>query len=303
MNLLSNIERQEIRSLHPGQKTTLFRAINQLKQNGIYDKFVNWHGLAMMTKAGTELFGSIRNLAHYSPVFLPWHREYLIRFENALREIDTSISLPYWDWTIDAELQDPSTSIIWTEDILGGRNPTQNGLVTDGPFKNWKFSLNIPGYPREAYLRRDFDNTIQLPFRRDVELVINNNELEYDKYPWDGNQDYNSFRIILERPIHNPVHNWVGGTMEEAYSPGDPVFFLHHCNIDRVWANWQRKHNYLDRYPANDKIRDRRGRIIPFTNRNHKMFPWNDINDNTHKKVQQVLDFTQYYEYKEYYVS
>ena len=45
--------------------------------------------------------------------------------------------------------------------------------------------------------------------------------------------------------IYNLVHCWVAGnngTMNPASSPNDPVFFLHHCNIDRLWAVWQRQH-------------------------------------------------------------
>ena len=39
--------------------------------------------------------------------------------------------------------------------------------------------------------------------------------------------------------MHNIVHRFIGGDMGTAASPNDPVFFLHHCNIDRIWANWQ----------------------------------------------------------------
>ncbi len=39
--------------------------------------------------------------------------------------------------------------------------------------------------------------------------------------------------------LHNPVHNAVGGDMGTARSPNDPLFFLHHANIDRLWATWE----------------------------------------------------------------
>ena len=39
-----------------------------------------------------------------------------------------------------------------------------------------------------------------------------------------------------------PAHNWTGGTMSDLDSPGDPLFFLHHCNVDRLWAIWQINH-------------------------------------------------------------
>jgi tyrosinase len=55
-----------------------------------------------------------------------------------------------------------------------------------------------------------------------------------------------SFQRTLEQ-IHNNVHLAVGGldgegTMAGANSPADPIFFLHHANVDRLWAEWQAKH-------------------------------------------------------------
>jgi hypothetical protein len=69
-----------------------------------------------------------------------------------------------------------------------------------------------------------------------------------------------SFRNILEGwvsagpdvDVHNRVHVWVGGSMLPGTSPDDPVFFMHHCNIDRLWAQWQHTHpgqNYPDVVP------------------------------------------------------
>src|SRR5260370_27491959 len=36
---------------------------------------------------------------HFCPAFLPWHRELVNRFEAMLREVDSQLSLHYWDWT------------------------------------------------------------------------------------------------------------------------------------------------------------------------------------------------------------
>ena len=38
--------------------------------------------------------------------------------------------------------------------------------------------------------------------------------------------------------VHNRVHVWVGGDMAPATSPNDPVFYLNHCNVDRIWEAW-----------------------------------------------------------------
>ena len=53
---------------------------------------------------------------------------------------------------------------------------------------------------------------------------------------------YATFRTELETDIHNPPHNWVEGVMAIATSPGDPVFYLHHCWIDMLWARWRLAH-------------------------------------------------------------
>jgi hypothetical protein len=75
--------------------------------------------------------------------------------------------------------------------------------------------------------------------------------------------------------LHNRVHPWVGGPDGDMTSVpiavNDPVFFLHHCNIDRIWATWQTKNpNELSpstsTYPASGA---RRG-----TNLNDPMNPW-----------------------------
>ena len=64
-----------------------------------------------------------------------------------------------------------------------------------------------------------------------------------------------SFRKYLERILHDGVHVWVGDAWEfvgpnpndgghmtfPSVSVNDPVFWLHHCNVDRLWAIWQRK--------------------------------------------------------------
>src|SRR5438105_15515928 len=56
---------------------------------------------------------------------------------------------------------------------------------------------------------------------------------------------------------HNLVHVWVGGDMSPATSPNDPVFYLNHCNVDRIWEAWLRQHGrtYLppDSAPASLK--------------------------------------------------
>jgi tyrosinase len=48
----------------------------------------------------------------------------------------------------------------------------------------------------------------------------------------------NAFEPQLESAPHNPVHNLIGGEMANMTSPRDPIFYLHHANIDRLWHAW-----------------------------------------------------------------
>jgi len=54
-----------------------------------------------------------------------------------------------------------------------------------------------------------------------------------------ANGTFNPFAGALEG-IHNSGHVWVGGSMQSILSaPADPVFWMHHAEIDRIWAEWQ----------------------------------------------------------------
>jgi tyrosinase len=48
----------------------------------------------------------------------------------------------------------------------------------------------------------------------------------------------NSFEVSLESQPHNPVHDLIGGIFDTMQSPIDPLFWLHHANIDRLWSAW-----------------------------------------------------------------
>jgi tyrosinase len=54
-----------------------------------------------------------------------------------------------------------------------------------------------------------------------------------------ANGTFNAFGGAVEG-IHNSGHVWVGGSMQGfATAPADPVFWMHHAEIDRIWAEWQ----------------------------------------------------------------
>lgn len=58
---------------------------------------------------------------------------------------------------------------------------------------------------------------------------------------------------IIEARPHNPVHNLIGGVMAQVpLSPWDPIFWVHHANIDRLWAAWVAAGDGRQMPPASD---------------------------------------------------
>ena len=280
--------RLNARSLSGQQKKDFILAIMALKSEGIYDQYVKLHTEAMMRPAGSNG----RNFAHYGPIFLPWHREFLRRFEFDLQKYgrNANVTIPYWDWTEDASMSNPEESPVWAEDFMGGNGDSEEGYVVQiGSFAagRWKV-VNEDG--SDGVLIRSFGLIPQgrtLPIDDDVKAVMN--QIPYDSPNWDP-LSAPSFRNYLEGWIpnrqavglHNRVHVWVGGTMSNGNSPADPIFFLHHANIDRIWASWQEKHfrdqneSYLPLVPIEDN-----GSIIRGHSVNEYMFPWIENNPNS----------------------
>ena len=54
---------------------------------------------------------------------------------------------------------------------------------------------------------------------------------------------FTGFQSLLEGTVHGGTHNAVGGNMARASSPADPLFWLHHSFIDKLWADWQESPN------------------------------------------------------------
>jgi tyrosinase len=62
----------------------------------------------------------------------------------------------------------------------------------------------------------------------------------------------NAFETSFEGNPHNPVHNIIGNVMADMQSPIDPIFWVHHANIDRLWLAWQQGGGGRTTPPSND---------------------------------------------------
>ena len=172
-----------------------------------FNRYECWHGARV---AGTSFPYDL---------FLPWHRAYLVFFDNAARDQDPDAVLPWWDWTSDVSHQSglPAAYTAGGPALQSGPIPAINGAPERRTARN-------PGDPAD------------LPTPERVEEVLNLT-------------DFRDFSNQLQ-DIHDSIHGWVGGYMGAiATAAFDPVFWAHHAMIDRLWYLWQLRHG-VNNIPA-----------------------------------------------------
>lgn len=159
-------------------------------------------------------------------IFLPWHRAYLHYLDLALNDFseDGMIAQPWWDWTQTRELPEAYR----VTDIAGQPNP----------MRRFRIDIDSSQGPIRRFTRRSAgDNPfIQLPTAAEVEAAL-------------SDSDWSSFADAVEN-LHDGVHGWVGGDMTSVTTAAyDPIFYAHHCMIDRLWYLWQVRHG-INTVPA-----------------------------------------------------
>ncbi len=300
--------RKSVVDLTPQEKTEFVNAIKTLKNTtlpghkiNIYDEFVAQHIGAMgLMSMGAQGPAAGHDGAHLSSLILPWHREFISRFEKALQTVNPNVTLPYWNWT-DSE----ALNVIFQDDFMGPNGQGvnidipdvgsfQGGSVLSGFFSEangWVLNPDLHIRPSGESLGTSLLRFVQLP-PTDIYPIP---QSDIDKIF--ALSDYEDFRIAVEGfskldnqgqltiPgvfMHNYFHSLVGGatfdpaigqpnplgTMASlAASINDPVFWLLHSNLDRLWAQWQ-----VDGHPGSN--------YYPATGRhygenlNDRLWPW-----------------------------
>ncbi|KAJ3161194.1 hypothetical protein HDU86_007816 [Geranomyces michiganensis] len=195
--------------------------------------------------------------SHNAAAFLPWHRQFLGIYEYWLnKQCGYTGGIPYWDWSIDS--QAPERSPILSDKWFGGNGRGNDNCIANGQLRNMK--THFPVTQRATCIARRFNsddqggNRDRLPPFPSYAQVMEILEL---------GDDYNEFRRRVEGNPHALVHDAIGGHMGSVrYSANDVLFWLHHANIDRMYAVWQAEHPDLalqfdgleaDRTPGGDE--------------------------------------------------
>ncbi|MCB9748889.1 MAG: tyrosinase family protein [Myxococcales bacterium] len=239
----------------------------------LYDYYVEAHANAFLSM-GTPV-ESMHSMSHMGPQFLPWHRYVLLRIEADIAEElgDPEFSLPYWDWQdCYKDGADPGLCApIFEREFLGTPGTCDDdkrgveGYLTDAGFRvnlttkgNNMFvpSAIVCDKPRALHRQVGCEDLVPGPATAEEERAIFTRSV-YDAAPYDhcrteedvsfrqylegyDNDDTNMTCVAAGCAMHSRGHIYIGADMyESSGSPNDPMFFLHHANVDRLWAAWQ----------------------------------------------------------------
>jgi len=186
-----------------------------------------------MVETMSTCIHGVRDPNDFNRYFLPWHRLYLHYFERILRAAsgDDTLTLPYWNYS------EPGGGAI----PLGFRWPADSGNALYNPDRN-----RSPGsfFQPPLFINRGD----ALPANRTDDRAALNTV------------GYERFCDTLENGLHGTVHVDVGGPggdMSGFDTAGlDPIFWLHHCNVDRLWSRWLDSPGNAN--PGNGQWADRR---------------------------------------------
>ncbi|MCJ1331076.1 hypothetical protein MMC10_007763 [Thelotrema lepadinum] len=202
--------------------------------------------------------GGVGYCTHGSVLFPVWHRPYLALFENLLwnyaqdiaaqysstqratyQSAAVTMRIPYWDWSTNSTMPDVATSPKLSINTPQGR---QN---VDNPLYNYTFHPLVPSdLPDEQMSNAALNNAAS--YWHDNTFLLFSSEPSYQAFSnvYGGAPTGNTIENI-----HGGIHNYVGGASPNLghmtllwYSAMDPIFWLHHANVDRVTAIWQAIH-------------------------------------------------------------
>jgi polyphenol oxidase len=211
------------------------------------------------------------NQVHWSWFFLPWHRAYLFFIErhiaNAIvtllrpkgtQQQADNFALPYWDWVTHKAM--PNTKIREARGELspffgidlktnfdpnggGDPNPDNLGLYDGYRGPTTRTSAMDPATEDLAGWR-EYVRLIRDRYTSPDEI----SELfkfSFCKFAGRPTIDAGTGQGALENEPHNMIHDWVGSRFGDnrdmgnlRYAALDPIFNLHHANIDWIWSRY-----------------------------------------------------------------
>lgn len=216
---------------------------------------------------------------HATSIFVTWHRPYVALFEQKIHDYATAIAKtygadraewegaaaslrqPYWDWAVNLT---PPDQIISDKEVTITL-PTGKKSVPN-PFFEYRFRGTEAS---DSFLRpfSQIPQTVRWPNNTTPQAQTNVDTLKgalgqtwlRDQVRTNTNRlfsitDWAGFsnKTVSEgggansvETIHDTIHSWTGGGGHFGavpYSGFDPIFYLHHCAVDRLVSLWSKIH-------------------------------------------------------------
>ena len=199
-----------------------YRDFVQIMQSYDQSQPLSWLGFA---NQHGSLQGGYNFCPHGDWYFLPWHRAYTLMYETAARALtkNNDFAMPYWNWTEIRTMPEAFADPLYNGKPNPLYVPNRNQLTGQ-----YALTDSIVG---PKVIDRVFAETVYEAFGTSRNRRQTN--LDPSWVPAGGGR-----QGTLEATPHNLVHNNIGAFMPTAASPRDPIFFMHHGNIDRIWADW-----------------------------------------------------------------
>jgi hypothetical protein len=168
---------------------------------------------------------------HTGPAFIPWHRAIVNHFEELLRQVDPRLSLHYWDWTTDPRVATADRVAILGPTGFMGSASGDAGV----PFQDFESSEG----GGHSLIWRDVGATEAKP-TGEPDIASDSSIL--------SSANFTAFHNNAKHAHDFVAHSYIGGTLTGAhFSFHDPMVFLLHSNLDRLWATWQRMPGHPER--------------------------------------------------------
>ncbi|MEM8568153.1 MAG: tyrosinase family protein [Bacteroidota bacterium] len=202
---------------------------------------------------------------HQRSSFHPWHRAYLIHLERELQTVDPRVTIPYWKFDEKAE-------VVFTEKFIGKTEKTK--VSEDAPFEDRLNENMRPKFDQSNPMYSYKDHTAWGPLRRayfdkdpaqakPLDRILDQSQIICDP---DNTKQFLKWFDWEERGSHNGGHvAFTGHVVDAGRDPVDPLFFMLHSNVDRLWAMWQHEYsrfngNKKETYPFQGKYNGKRGK-------------------------------------------
>lgn len=235
--------RKEVGDLTSFERQNIVAAMRELQQTPSRDPVDAANGLTIWDSF-TRIHAVTAQQTHNTLAFLPWHREFIYRLETEMRNFYPSVTLPWWDWTLD--WAQPYRSPVFDSSLFGAGD---NGPIGSGVFANL-----VANYPDTHYVLRYMQSgvggrtnpgNIQHADPASMQVVINNGSLTFEAFA----NTLESFHasphqsaggsIEPNNPLFNNFGEVHGDLIFTNVSPNDPIFYLLHAGVDKFFRDRQ----------------------------------------------------------------